>query len=258
MVGHNDYMTEMGGDQVAFQTTHWSEVIDARNSDHDKQAAIVSSLITRYWKPVYCYLRRKGCSNERAKDLTQGFFYEVALGRNLFAQAEKNKGKFRVFLLAALNHYQWDVFEKENAQKRKPQEPMATLDTEQMAVLLDSQQTSKPEEVFQYAWASEVLDQVLASVRAACYQKNQQSHWDVFYVKVVVPILEDTEPPGLNDLCIRLGIKNEATASNMINSVKRQFQSAMRRYLRQFVSTDAEVEEEFRDIFVILSGNKSR
>jgi hypothetical protein len=44
----------------------------------------------------------------------------------------------------------------------------------------------------------------------------------------------------------------------MINSVKRQFQSAMRRYLRQFVSSDAEVEEEFRDIFEILSGNKSR
>jgi len=258
MVRYNDYITEMGGERVVFQTTHWSEVIDARSSDHDKQTAVVSSLISRYWKPVYCYLRRKGCSNERAKDLTQGFFYEIALGRNLFAQAEKNKGKFRVFLLAALNHYQWDVYEKENAQKRKPQDPMATLDTEKMAVLLDSQQASKPEEVFQYAWASEVLDQVLAAVRSACYQKSQQSHWEVFYAKVVVPILEDVEPPALKDLCARLGIQDEPTASNMINSVKRQFQSAMRRYLRQFVSSDAQVEEEFRDIFEILSENKSR
>jgi DNA-directed RNA polymerase specialized sigma24 family protein len=258
MARYHDDFTEMGGERVAFQTTHWSEVIDARSSDHDKQAAVVSSLISRYWKPVYCYLRRKGCSNERAKDLTQGFFYEIALGRNLFAQAQKDKGKFRVFLLAALNHYQWDVYEKESAQKRKPQDTIATVDTEKMSDLLESQQASEPDEVFQYAWASEVLDQVLASVRDACYQKNQQSHWEIFYAKVVVPILEDTEPPSLNDLCARLGIRDEATASNMINSVKRQFQSAMRRYLRQFVSSDAEVDEEFRDIFEILSGNRSR
>ncbi len=258
MVRYHDYITEMGGAQIRFQTTHWSEVIDARGSDQDKQTEVVNSLIARYWKPVYCYLRRKGCSNERAKDLTQGFFHEVALGRNLFAQADKTRGKFRVFLLAALNHYQWDVYEKESAQKRKPQEQMVSIDTEKMSGLLDSPEVSRPDDMFQYAWASEVLNEVLASVRAECYRKNQPSHWEVFYSKVVVPILEEAEPPALKDLCTRLGIQDEATASNMINTVKKQFQSAMRRYLRQFVSSDSQVEEEFNDIFTILTSKKPR
>ena len=39
---------------------------------------IVDRLLRRYWKPVYCYLRHKGYSNENAKDLTQGFFETVA------------------------------------------------------------------------------------------------------------------------------------------------------------------------------------
>jgi DNA-directed RNA polymerase specialized sigma24 family protein len=258
MVRYHDNFTEMGGPQVCFQTTHWSEVIDVRKSDQGRQTEVVNSLISRYWKPVYCYLRRKGCSNERAKDLTQGFFYEVALGRNLFAQADQKKGKFRVFLLAALNHYQWDVYEKENAQKRKPGESLVSIDTEKMTGLLDSQQTSKPDDIFQYAWASDVLEQVLAVVKEGCCRKNQQPHWEVFYAKVVVPILEDIEPPTMKDLCDRLGIKDEQTASNMINSVKRQFQSALRRHIRQFVSSDSQVEEELGDIFSILSMKKSR
>jgi RNA polymerase sigma-70 factor (ECF subfamily) len=253
-----DKNTEMGGAQVSFQTTHWSEVIDARATNPDRQTEVVNALITRYWKPVYCYLRRKGCSNEQAKDLTQGFFYEVALGRNLFAQADQKKGKFRTFLLTALDRYSRDVYEMDNAQKRKPEGQLASLDTEQMAGRLDSQQSSRPEEVFHYAWASDVLNEVLATVKVECCQNQRQAYWEVFHGKVVVPILDNCDPSALKDLCSNLAIKDEQTASNMISYVKKQFQSTMRRHLRQFVSSDSEVEEEFADIFSILSKNNAR
>ena len=88
--------TAMGGVQEAFLTTHWSFVdnIDASNEE-DRNRALVGLLLKRYWKPVYCYLRRKGYGNEQAKDLTQGFFYEVVLGRQLIEKAERSKGRFR-------------------------------------------------------------------------------------------------------------------------------------------------------------------
>ena len=88
--------TAMGGVQEAFLTTHWSLVDDIDTSDEqDKNRALVGLLLKRYWKPVYCYLRRKGYGNEQAKDLTQGFFYEVVLGRQLIEKAERSKGRFR-------------------------------------------------------------------------------------------------------------------------------------------------------------------
>ena len=257
MVRFDGKNTEMGGLCDSFQATHWSEVFDARTLDQRRQSEVVNTLITQYWKPVYCYLRRKGCSNEQAKDLTQGFFCEVAIGRNLFAQADMKKGKFRTFLLTALDRYTRDEYEKNNAQKRNP-EKLVSIDTEEMAGLLDSQQTSRPEEVFNFAWASDVLNQVLEAVKADCYKNKRQAYWSVFYDKVVVPILENSDPPALKDLCSSLGIKDEPTASNMINYVKKQFQAAMRRHLRQFVSTDADVDEEFKAIFGILSKNNSR
>ena len=91
---HDDY-TDVGGTGEAFLTTHWSIIEDVSSGDEDKNRALIGLLLNRYWKPVYCYLRRHRYDNEQAKDLTQGFFHEVVLGRGLIQKAEKYKGRFR-------------------------------------------------------------------------------------------------------------------------------------------------------------------
>jgi len=62
--------TAMGGERETFLTTHWT-LIEQVKSGQDKDRALIGLLLDRYWKPVYCYLRRKGHDNEQAKDLTQ-------------------------------------------------------------------------------------------------------------------------------------------------------------------------------------------
>ncbi len=95
----HDEMTDMGGTGEAFLTTHWSVIENIGSSDEDRSRALIGSLLSKYWKPVYCYLRRKGHDNEQAKDLTQAFFHEVVLGRNLghqrFLDDRKNTQKLR-------------------------------------------------------------------------------------------------------------------------------------------------------------------
>lgn len=100
----DDY-TEIGGTRGDFMTTHWSLVEKAGSPEHDKDRVFIGLLLNRYWKPVYCYLRGKGHDNEQAKDLTQGFFHEVVLERQLIAKADAAKGRFRSFLLIALDRY---------------------------------------------------------------------------------------------------------------------------------------------------------
>ena len=112
--------TEMGGPGGKFGTTQWT-AIGKIHSDDAHRRDLVGDLLDKYWKPVYCYLRHKGYDNEQAKDLTQGFFNEVVLGRKLIQQADKAKGRFRTFLLFALERHLKSVHRKKTAKKRIPE-----------------------------------------------------------------------------------------------------------------------------------------
>ena len=102
-----DGNTDMGGERRSFPSTHWSQLAAVRDAVTEEHRAILNSLIEAYWKPVYWYIRRRGRSNEDAKDLAQEFF-TACLGRELFGRADRGKGRFRSFLLSCL---QWNLDE---------------------------------------------------------------------------------------------------------------------------------------------------
>ncbi|MHC4281600.1 MAG: hypothetical protein ACYSWZ_01295, partial [Planctomycetota bacterium] len=89
-MGRDDY-TDIGGTGEVFLTTHWSLIQGLDSGDKGGNRALIGLLMNRYWKPIYCYLRRKGYNNEQAKDLTQGFFHEVVLERHLIENADAAK-----------------------------------------------------------------------------------------------------------------------------------------------------------------------
>ena len=109
-----DY-TKMGGSGAVFLTTHWSLIEAAGSEETDPDRSLIGLLMEQYWRPVYCYLRRKGYDNEQAKDLTQGFFHEMVLGHRLVEKADAAKGRFRTYLLTALNRYVVNVHNAETA-----------------------------------------------------------------------------------------------------------------------------------------------
>jgi hypothetical protein len=110
-----------------------------------------------------------------------------------------------------------------------------------------------PDAAFDYAWASGLLDEVLAEVAGECRRTGKAAHWDVFRARVLEPVMNDAQPPPLNQLCKEYGISNVATASNMIITVKRRFRDVLRRHVREFVDSDAKVDKEIRDLLGILS-----
>src|SRR5256886_15861790 len=90
--------------QNYFATTHWSVVLTARRSDTTRANIALEKLCYTYWYPLYAYVRRRGYSPEDAQDLTQGFFAQL-LERQSIQGVEREKGKFRSFLLASLHYY---------------------------------------------------------------------------------------------------------------------------------------------------------
>jgi hypothetical protein len=247
-----DDKTDMGGVGEAFLTTHWSVIEKIGLSNDEKNQALIGLLLSRYWKPVYCYLRSKGYDNEQAKDLTQGFFYEVVLGRSLIQRADKSKGRFRSFLLIALNRYLINFGKGQAAQKRIPKGKLVQLDEKDIPELCLTAPKLTAEDSFNFAWVSSLFEEVIKEVEAKCHEDGKTVHWHVFYDRVLEPIMEKTEAPSMKEIRRRYGLKSESEASNMMVTVKRRFQTALRNHLRNLVVSEGQIEEEFAEIMQFL------
>src|SRR5580692_8205058 len=110
-----------------FNTTHWSVVLLAGQQPSSESAAALESLCRCYWQPIYVFARRKGCTEEDAKDLTQHFFYNL-LERNDFSGLDPRKGKFRTSLLTAFTHFMANEYDRANARKRGGGKIIVSLD----------------------------------------------------------------------------------------------------------------------------------
>ena len=246
-----DDRTEMGGAGEAFLTTHWS-LIEHVQQGEDKNHALIGLLLQRYWKPVYCYLRRRGYANERAKDLTQAFFHEVVLNRDLIGRVDASRGRFRTLLRHALKQYLVDEHRKETARKRIPTDKLVPLDAVKPEALPESVLELGPEQSFDYAWKAELLEQVLSEVEDHYVREQKEIHWHVFRDRLLEPTLDESQAPSLAELCERYGIADEVQASNMLTTVKRCFQSMLRERVRQTVLSGEAAEEELKEIFKFL------
>jgi DNA-directed RNA polymerase specialized sigma24 family protein len=239
--------TDMGGEGGVFLTTHWS-LIDSICAGHDKGRGLVDSLLRNYWKPVYCYLRRRGYANEEAKDLTQAFFHEIVLGKELIQQADRTKGRFRSFLLTALRNYLVNVQDKEHARKRVPRGRLISLDMVDEEVLPSVAADLSPDECFNHVWISSLLEQALQDVETSCHEDGKTVYWKVFEERVLQPIVEETRPPEIRDLCERYGIPDGGKLANMIVTVKRRIRTVLEKRIRDSVGSPDEASRELQEM----------
>jgi DNA-directed RNA polymerase specialized sigma24 family protein len=238
--------TGMGGACQAFLTTQWS-LIEGIQDGKDQDKALIGFLLKQYWKPVYCYLRHKGYGNEQAKDLTQGFFHEVVLNRDLVGRADQSRGRFRAFLLHALKQYVSKQDHKQQAQKRLEQKGIS-FEIDEEPVLPESVVQSTAEESYHYAWLSFLLEHVLEEVKDDCKQQGLDIHWALFNKRIVWPIFDDRPPPSLPELCELYDIEDEKKASNMIITVKRRFKAVLMQHVRNTVLSQGQASDELEEL----------
>lgn len=108
--------TAIGGAARDFPLTRWT-LIRAAQADPAAKSDALASLLAAYWKPLYFYVRRKGRTIETAKDVVQGFCAQI-LERDLVSRLDPDKGRFRAYLRASMDHYLANLHEHDSAQKR--------------------------------------------------------------------------------------------------------------------------------------------
>lgn len=235
-------------------STHWSQLIALRAGTTTHRTEILDSLLRRYWKPVYCYLRRCGCSEEDAKDLVQEFFAEC-LRTEFFAKADQARGRFRNFMLRALQHFVANVRRAAQAQKRRP--PQGLLSLEELAagdsgtVGFEPASRQTPDAVFHRVWVADLTQRVLRRLGDECRATGKLAHYEIFRQCLVLPALEGTERPSLGELAGRLGI-SEKQAANCLLSARRAYIRLLEDEIRAWAGTEDEVAAEIRDLLAFL------
>jgi len=232
--------TSMGGAARQFPATEWTRILDC-----GRQEAVLAELYQKYWKPIYCYLRGMGFGNEHAKDLVQGFFTEKVLGQELVRKADREKGRFRSFLLKAVHNYAISV--------QRADRPHQSLDDdgERLSPRCDA------ETEFDRAWADDLLREVLEELERECRHRGKLAHWCVFRDWLLEP------EPGqgrqrMEGLCVKHGITDVATAYHMVENIKRRFRVILRDHLGLLAGPDEQIEVEIHRFIEIFSGSPAR
>lgn len=234
-----DY-TSLGGTNGRFPQTEWTRILDPR-----QRKAILSELSTKYWKPLYHYLRCKGFGNEEAKDLVQGFFTEKVLGREFLERVDKTRGKFRNFLLVAIRNYMINIQKKEKT----------TIELNEKASGLEGIDDLEAE--FNRVWADEILQQILKELENECYERGKIAHWQIFREWLLEPAIDD-DKTQMSSICEKYGVSSSSQAYNMISNIKMRFRTILRAHLRSFVDSDAEVDVEIDNFINIFSKKPAR
>jgi RNA polymerase sigma-70 factor (ECF subfamily) len=205
---------------------------------------VLAELYQKYWKPIYCYLRGMGFGNEQSKDLVQGFFTDKVLGQSLVQKADREKGRFRNFLLRAVHNYAISA--------RRGDRVCQSLNPEEE----DCRTEVGPEDQFNRAWADSLLEEVLKELEIECSRRDKLTHWGIFHDWLLAP------SPGaertMEQLCRRHGIADASMAYHMIENVKRRFRSVLRDRLSQYAGSHEEIEAEIRDFIGIFSSSSAR
>ena len=177
-------MAEDRWTHARFSTTAWTDVLAARGTSTEKSARAVEDLCRKYWKPVYAFLRRKGRRPEEAADLVQDYFAE-ALRRDYFAGAERERGKFRTYVLATLRRF---LYGHKPARRRTRERSIDLVPPDELAesarLARDIKGSGSPEELYCREWARALVAAALERLAGEHRGTKRERYVEVFVAQV--------------------------------------------------------------------------
>jgi RNA polymerase sigma factor (sigma-70 family) len=230
---------------AAFAATRWTIVLAAADKSEETRSRLaLEELAQGYWFPLYAFVRRQGYSPHDAQDLTQDFFARL-IEKGSLAAADKSRGRFRTFLLAALKHFLANDWDRTTAKKRGGGHAPIALDA------LDAETRYKfepvdamtPERVFDRRWALAVLDQVMSRLQSDYTYKGQSA----LYNALRPMLTADRQAQPYAELGRQLGM-TEGAVKIAAHRLRRHYREIMRDEIAQTVAGPEEIEAELHHL----------
>jgi RNA polymerase sigma-70 factor (ECF subfamily) len=230
---------------AAFPDTRWSLVLAAKG---EQARRALDELCAAYWFPLYAFARRCGHLPPAAEDLTQGFFARL-LSRELFAKADRDRGRLRSFLLGTFKNFLAEEARREQREKRGGDRLIYSIDQAQAEAWFGAEPAvpAGPERRFDRDWAHAVVAQAFAAVEAECAQRGKAA----LMARLRGFLSWDQGEPQLADAARDLGLSVGA-ARVAVHRLRLAFRRQLEAQVAQTVTTPDELREELRHLLDIL------
>jgi RNA polymerase sigma-70 factor (ECF subfamily) len=233
---------------VHFETTQWSLVVAAKDRASPEARQALAALCEAYWYPLYAFIRRQGHSSEEAQDLTQEFFARL-LEKDFLAMVDRQKGKFRSFLLACCKHFLVNEGERARATKRGGGRSIFSIDRNDAELRWSRELAGRApaDRLFERRWALALLDQVLFQLREECVKRDQGEHFE----RLKIFLTRDRAGISYAQAAGELQL-SEGGVRVAVHRLRRRYRELLRQEIARTVHEAADVEAEIRDLFNAL------
>jgi len=235
----------------AFGITRWTVVLRAKGEGvsesklADVRQEALAHLVETYWTPLYFFLRRKGHSEHDAQDLAQSFF-TAFIEKDFLKSVQREKGRFRTFLLVALEHFLANEYDKARAQKRGGGRKFLSLDFDDAEKRYSREPSTSetPERLYLKKWARALTDEAMRLL-----ERDFANSGKAELFKAIKPHLAAGE--DYDELARRL----KMSVSNVkvtVHRARKKYRDLLREAVRDTVRSEAEVEIELKEIISFL------
>ncbi len=232
-----------------FVTTHWSQVLAAVGCDSSRARCSLEQLCRSYWYPLYAFARRSGKSPEDAQDLTQEFFARL-LVKNYLADADREKGRFRTFLITAFKHFLAKEWRKERALKRGGDQVFVPIDADDAESRYGFEPADEvaPDRIFERRWAMTILERTLTTLRTEYEEAGKGAIFN--HLKGIITAGKAEMPYA--EVAAELKL-TEGAVKVAAHRMRRRYREILRHQIADTLGSEGEVDEELRNLMAALS-----
>jgi RNA polymerase sigma-70 factor (ECF subfamily) len=235
--------------RAAFPTTRITLIQAARDASGSHVNDALSILCTAYWYPIYAYVRRLGHSHEEAEDLTQGFFTRV-LEKRYLRDFDRERGRFRSFLLTSLKHFIANERDAARAHKRgggRAPIPLDEILHADRRYSLEPRSNLTPDTIFERQWALAVLDRVQELLREEATRHGKEAQFD----RLKGLLVGEGTDEGYRALAVELDT-TEGALKVAVHRLRQRFREVLREEISHTVADAGQVGAELRDLFAAI------
>jgi RNA polymerase sigma-70 factor (ECF subfamily) len=232
-----------------FQTTHWSVVLRVSEGHSDEATQALEKLCRTYWFPIYAFVRKRGYPPAQAQDLTQGFF-AVLLEKRQVEKAARERGRFRSFLMTAVENFLRNENDRARAQKRGGGRQLISLDEQdaEERYLCEPATETDPAKTFEQRWAATLLNTVLTRVRE---EFGATGRTDLFEA-LQAHLWGDSESIPYPQLAERFGL-TLANIKTTAHRLRQRYRDLLREEIAHTVALPSQIDDEIRHLMQVVS-----
>ncbi|MBL8814903.1 MAG: sigma-70 family RNA polymerase sigma factor [Planctomyces sp.] len=248
MSENNQHLVQSG----LFDSTPWSAVLAAGNSQHASNRSSLEALCSIYWPPLHAYVRRKVADVHLAQDLTQSFFARLLKGSSL-RLADPARGRFRTFLIQAFEWHLANEFRERNALKRGGAVQTFPLDFSSSGHEPMDDSSLSAEQAFERDWAVTLLSQTMQRLKSEHADADRITQFETLKV-----FLTGEGPAGgYASICSELNL-SEPAARMAVSRLRSRYRELLKDEIQKTVASSQDVDDEIQHLFRALNPARTR